>query len=353
MRKTSVAVAALLLAVPAALAGCGGGGKARVSPVAMPSVPAPTPEPLTPQAATQAFQSYIVNDDVARAAGDERLALSWVSDGQFALTASEYRKAAFDGRQVARYTYGRPRLYVPKIEEKTYPQWFVADVRRGVAGASGKDAGGRQTLMGFVRKSAADGWTLSSTTALAPKAHMPKVLVDADGYATSLSPTDASLLIKPRSLPGIQATIASEGPDSVATGVMRTGAFTTGLYSQTRREVRKARNLNRQTVVVATGFPLFALRAEHGAALVLYALSRNTTLTPKSGDRDSKPPIPAEVAFLLDGTVDGNEIDMYETLQMAAYDPGRAKKGATQAKADVLGQVGGYIKASTPPLKSP
>jgi hypothetical protein len=352
---TSRKLPAVLLAVPVALSGlsaCGGGERPRVVPSPLPKIPTPTPEPLTRQSAASAFRAYIANDDVARAAGDERLALSWVSDGQAVLTAAEFRRAAFDGDPVRRYTYGTPKLWVPKLKPDVYPQWFVASVPRTVAG---QPKSTRTALMAFTRRAAGFDWTLSFATELRPKVKPPKVVTDAEGYAVPLATTDGSVLIRPREVPGIQATMASEGPDSVAAKVMTAGDVTTGYYRQARREIKKARGKGfvRQVVFVATPYPYFALRTEHGAGLVLYSLLRTSMTKTKNADvpKPVKPPIPGEIAHLLDGTVEGVEIDETEAYQYAATDPAKAKKGHDQPKADVIAVSGAPVKASTPPLK--
>ncbi|GAA2623004.1 hypothetical protein SMC26_01475 [Actinomadura fulvescens] len=349
MLRVSRTVAAMLLAVPFAVTGCAGGeGSAARPSKATITTATPTPEPLTPQVATRHFRTFTIDDNVARAAGDERLALSWVTDGQAMLTAAEYRKAAFDGDAVREYEYGTPKLYVPKLT--SYPHWFVAQVARTVKGDRKST---RETYMAFVRRSPAEGWKLSLTTLLAPKARAPKVAVDAEGYATALAPTESSVLIQPRALPGIQATLAAEGPDSVAAKVMKAGSFTTGYYSQTRKDRRKAKDhgLVLETVFVATPFPFFPLRTQNGSGLVLYALSRNSITKAKEKDK-SKPPIPPDVAHLLDGTVKGTEIQTTDIFQFAAYDPVKVSgDGKVQGKADVIAETGALARAVTPPPK--
>ncbi|MFI0447943.1 hypothetical protein [Actinomadura sp. 6N118] len=349
MLRVSRTAAALLLAVPLAVAGCAGGEKSTAKPSkATITTATPTPEPLTPQVAERQFRTFTIDDNVARAAGDERLALNWVTDGQSMLTASEYRKAAFDGDPVREYEYGTPKLYVPKLT--SYPHWFVAQVPRNVKGDKKST---RETYLAFVRRNPVEGWKLSLATQLAPKARAPKVAVDAEGYATPLATTEASVLIQPRALPGIQATLAAEGPDSVAAKVMRGGPFTTGYYSQTRKDRRKAREhgLSLEAVFVATPFPFFPLRTQNGSGLVLYALSRNSIITGKEKDK-SKPPIPPDVAHLLDGTVKGTEIHTTDIFQFAAFDPVKVSgEGKFQPKADVIGEAGALARATTPPPK--
>ncbi|MEW2357831.1 hypothetical protein [Spirillospora sp. NPDC029432] len=358
-KSLSLVVAALLVFA----AGCAGDEpEARPTTVVTAAEEKPEPEPLTLEVAEREFRTFVTNDDVARAAGDERLALNWVSDGESPLVAAEYRKAAFDGDPVRRYTYGKPKLYVPKLEPDVFPQWFVASVPRSVQGEKKSE---ETAVMAFILRSPADHWTLSLQAELDPKAKLPKIPLDAAGYATALTTADSSVLIRPREMPGIHATLVYEGPDSVAAKVMRSGPVTTGYYEQFRKARRKARqkDLTLTRVPTATPYPIFQLRTEHGGGLVLYSLYRNSVTGVKDKeDRTAKPPIPPEIAHLLDGTVEGNEIHASEVLQFVAYDPARPEEGdgekekdgaAHPAKAEVIADAGGYYKGVTPPAKNP
>ncbi|GAA1560988.1 hypothetical protein GCM10009678_49860 [Actinomadura kijaniata] len=351
MHRRTLAAAVLVALVPlgTVTAACAD-RKPEARPSPLPTF-TPAPEPLTPKVAEREFRAHVANDDVARAAGDERLALAWATDGQAQLTAAEYRRAAFDGDPVKRYEYDRPKLYVPRIGVEKYPQWFVAETTRR---ERGKDGGGT-VYMAFTKRSVSDRWKLSLVTEPKPRTKLPKVPVDAEGYAAAMFTTDTSVLIRPREVPGIQATLATEGPGSIAALVMETGWSTTEYHQRARKAERKARSkeLRLQTVMVATPFPIFSLRAEHGDSLVLYSLSRNSSYTVRNPrDRTAKPPIPSEVEHLLDGTVKGNELHTSETLQFAALDPLKVKKGEEQRKARVLARSGTFARATTPPLKN-
>ncbi|MBT2210755.1 hypothetical protein [Actinomadura sp. NEAU-AAG7] len=350
MRRISRAVVAVVVLLAAA--GCAEEKKSGAPPSTPMPTPSPTlPVPLTSQVAEKAFGTYVTDEDVARAAGDERLAMTWTSGGQTLLTAAEFRKAAFDGDPVRRFSYEKPKLYVPKLKPDGYPQWFVASVKRSV---QGEDESERTALMAFILRSPSDRWHLTMTTLLSKKAKEPKVVLDPEGYAEALGKDDTSVVIRPRDVGGIQATIAAEGGRSVAAKVMRPGAVTTGYYQQARREKKKAKekDLTLQVVYTATPYPYFALRTEHGGAFVLYSLFRSTTLVAKD-PKTPKPEIPSEAEHLLDGTVEGNEIDTTSVLHFAALDPARAKKGKTQSKASVIADDGAVSKATTPPLKKP
>ncbi|TDD67329.1 hypothetical protein E1293_38170 [Actinomadura darangshiensis] len=349
-RFLRVVAAGVLLTLLTA-AGCAEGKTEARPTVTMPETSPPEPVPLTPDVAERAFRTYVTDEDVARAAGDERLALTWTSDGQSQLTAAEFRKAAYDGDPVRRFVYGKPKLYVPKLKDGTYPQWFVVSVDRSVLGEKKSK---RRALMGFILRRPSDEWKLTLATLLEEKAKEPKVAIDAAGYATALSTEDSRVLIRPRDVGGIQATIAAEGPGSVAAKVMKSSPVTTGFYQDAKKARKKAKkkDLTLQVVYTATPFPYFALRTESGGGLVIYSLFRNTTLIAKDPGTP-KPEIPAEAEHLLDGTVEGNEVDTTSTLHFAAYDPPMAKKDATQPKAHMIADEGAVTKAATPPIKKP
>lgn len=354
--------AALLAAVLLAVSACSGEESRRpTAPVAVTSTP--VPEPLTPQVAAREFRAYLANDDVARASGDERLALNWVSDGQAQLTAAEFRKAAFDGEPVPRYQYSDQVLYVPRLVTDIYPHWFVAVAERterterpapgqtGRPGQSGRPAS-ETSIMTMIRRSADTPWQLSHATVRYGKAKLPEILVDEDGYATALSTTDRALLISPKSLPGIQSAIAEEGPQSVPARLMKPGEDTTGLYRLARkvREDAEEDGLVSNPVFPATLFPIFALRTEDEGALVMYALSRDT-VTYAEGHK-GVPPVPHDAAHLLDGLEYGNELHVVQTLQFAAYDPPK-EGGRRPARAEVIASAGAVTRAVASRVKGP
>jgi hypothetical protein len=350
-----VKTTALTLAVALALTGAAGCTEQHVSPTTpVAAAAAPAPERLTPDVARQAFRDYVTNEDVARASGDERLALSWASEGQAQLIAAAFRKSAFTGDPVPRYDYGAPRMYVPRLT--TYPQWFVtvADrTPRGArppAGSRGKQAKTprKTAIMAFIRWDPSSRWRLSLTTVVDDKAKLPQPVVDQEGFATALATFDSGLVIQPRGVPAIQATLAEEGPTSVAAKVMRTGRNTTDHYSQTRKAKKRAKDagLAYDTVFRATGFPIFALRTTGGGGLVLYALEQNT-VTYLRNNKDGHLAIPRDAAHLLDTLVMKDQLDVSTTLQFAAVVPPVATGRATQPKADVIASDGAVTAAVT------
>ncbi|WP_051300814.1 hypothetical protein [Actinomadura rifamycini] len=330
MHTIARALAAVMLLVPVAAAGCAQQSAPEVRPTAaMPTPSPPEPVDLTPQVAKDTFRTYVINEDVARAAGDERLALTWTSDGQSQLTAAEFRKAAYDGDPVRRFHYGKPELYVPKLRGGGYPQWFVASVDRSVAGESGSR---RRVLMSFILRGADRRWSLTNVVVLDRDADVPAVAVDDDGYAEALRSDDTSVLIRPQEMGGIHATMAAEGDGSVAAKVMEAGSRTSGYYERAEKAKESAEedDLTMTVVPTATSFPYFGLRTEDGGGLIIYSLFRNVSLISEAAADDPeapRPEIPAEAEHLLDGTVEGNRVDTASTLHFAAYDPPREDGG--------------------------
>jgi hypothetical protein len=349
MRTWVASVLALALALAGA-AGCSS-GHAKTKPAAAVSTPdtTPPPEAVTPEMASAAFRSFVINDDVARASGDERLALWWTSEGQSQLTAAAFRRAMAAGQPVPRYRYDSPALYVPRLLPDGM-QWFVASARRTTL--DGKDP--HTVLMGFVRSKPTMRWRLSLLTLLDKKQKPPKIAVDDEGYAKPLATFDANLLIPPRVVPSIQATLAEEGPGNVAAKVMATGKHTTDFYTtdQKATKPKKSNGLKVDTVYSATAFPIFPLATADGGGLVLYALSRDAVST-KSKKKPGHVPIPKDAAPFVDAGLVHSELDVTQTLQFAALVPPKplkdAKGGAAStAKAVVIAADGSTIRAAVP-----
>jgi hypothetical protein len=348
MRTAVTSALAVALAL-AGLAGCSNDSRsqaqtkpaaARVSPES-----SPPPEPMTPQTADKAFRAFVSNDDVARASGDERLALWWTSEGQSQLTAAAFRTAMAKGDPVPRYRYGSPTLYVPRLLPQGV-QWFVAVVQRSAV--DGKDP--HTVIMGFVRSKPTQRWRLSLATLLDKKQKPPKIAVDDQGYAKALATFDAALLIPPRVVPSIQATLAEEGPGNVAAKVMEAGKHTTGYYTSDQKATKpkKGSGLHINTVYATTAFPIFPLATTDGGGIVLYALSRDA-VSIKNKKKPGHVPIPKDAAPFISADLVHSELDVTQTLQFATLVPPQPKKGDDEAdKATIIGADGGTIKAAVP-----
>ena len=343
--KTAVASALALALTLAGTAGCSS-EHAKTKPAAAVSSPdtSPPPEAVTPETATAAFRSFVTNDDVARAAGDERLALWWTSEGQSQLTAAQFRRVIAAGDPVPRYRYDSPALYVPRLRPEG-AQWFVVIARRSTM--DGKDP--RTVLMGFVRTKPTMRWRLSLLTLLDKKQKPPRIAVDGEGYAKPLATFDTSLLIPPRVVPSIQATLAEEGPGNVAAKVMQMGKHTTDYYTadQKSTKLKKGSGLKVDTVYTATAFPIFPLATTDGGGLVLYALNRDAVST-KNKKKPGHVPIPKEAVPFIAPDLVHSELDVTQTLQFAALVPPKPAKGQSGEKAAIIAADGATVRAAVP-----
>lgn len=306
-RATVIAVAGALV-VAAGMAGCSSHAAPAAAQSEKPS------GPLTVADAQRAWRTFVAADSVARASGDERLALSLAADGQAKLTAAAYRKAAFSGVPVPRYRYGTPQLYVPTI--KGYPRWFVAmaDRRQGTKR--------RTALMAFMKPEQDGRWQVSLSTLLDPGTPKPRPVRDAHGFAEALPTTTTGLVAEPKMAGALQATMVEEGPDGPSAGVIAPGPYTSGLYRRITATKKRMRDhgLAYDAIFSATTAPMFVLRTAGGGALVLYSYALESTTLRKSPKVD-RVPVPGNAAHLLDKLVIKHELDVTETYEFAAYVP--------------------------------
>lgn len=344
MRTTVAITAALSLLVAAGtVVGCAG-ERPKKAPAARPiaAVTTVADVALTPKSAATAFGRWVANDDVARAAGDERLGMAWADDGQVQVTASEYRRALLAKTSVTRYVYGEPTLYVP--HQTGYPRWFVAQVSRN----------DQNTLMAFTKRAQGARFKLSMAATVAKGVKVPPVTVGSDGYAAALAPRDQSLVIQPTLVASLQAAIAEEGSKSYSTRVMRSGQYTTDYFDRAQKAAKKA---GKDGLIYDAGFngtalPVFPLRTKDGGALVLYGLSRDVKTTVKTPGKGHLV-LPQEASHLLAGPLSGTELQVFENLQFAAVDPvaeskdSKKPKPKNPPKASVIAEGGGVIRART------
>lgn len=289
--------------------------------------------PLTVSEARSAFDAFTNNTDVARASGDERLALQYVTDGQAQLTAAAFRRAAYVGEPLPRYRYTAPRLYVPRTD--TYPRWFVASAKRTGDGQN------RAALLVFTRMEPGERWKVSLTTVLDKGEDLPVPVIDRQGFATALRTDEQGLVLEPKMVGAMHATLAEDGPESQATRVMKPGKHTSDNAAKIEKSKERADDagLAYDAIFSAPKQPSFALRTRDGGALVIYPLAFDTVTVAKSDDVD-RVPIPQEVQHLLEKLILKDELDVIELYQYAAYDPPKGK-----GRARVLGAEGTVVKA--------
>ncbi|MFG1823283.1 hypothetical protein ACGFIJ_12415 [Microbispora bryophytorum] len=341
---------ALALAlVTCAATACSGGEPARptASPAAATSAlpspgdspsPSPSPPAVTLEEASQTLDAFLDTDDVLRLAGADRWELLLTQDGQRPITIAGIHS---QGSKPARYTWDRRTVLVPRQSGRS-TVWFAATARR-------RDASGevRTGVFTFVRQGRDGRWLNSFASLLYSGEQPPAVALDADGYATALEPRDASVAISPNLMGPLHATVAEEGPKGYASGLIAPGPQTTGFYdeiSETKETAKADDCMNYESIFAsAPNYPIFALRARDGGAMMLYTLIRTSSWTPspqglKCGE--GRPvALPAAARWLLSPTKDlfiRQKRQIIETQQYVSAVPPKA----STAPAHVVGYEG-------------
>ena len=271
-------------------------------------------------AAEAVYNSYLVTSAAAAAGGDKTKALSIVTAAQWAQVKGQYTALASAGTPVPRYRYGKPTFYVPALA--SYPQWFVVAVPRRTE-SGGRLGPAASTLMLFTRAKQTLPWTLSGTAVLGQP--LPAIALDSDGYATDVTTTDPSLLLRPDVVGATQAAVVDDGPASPAAAVVSDGPQTTGLYAAQAAQAAtdQAQGLQYQWLLQGAPFPQFELRLADGGALVLYGMYLNTSNEHPNLKAGSPIPVPPAFTALF---ATSNEIGYHAvyanwTYEFAAIDP--------------------------------
>ncbi|MBG0828120.1 hypothetical protein HS041_10100 [Planomonospora sp. ID67723] len=282
-RRGLLAFALALTTVAAGAAACSSGGDpaAGRSPSAggPASAPAPPARPLVTLAEAAGALKDILSADgilgsaVPRLPADRNHLLRQAADGHLALTQAALRSSEIMREDPPRYTWGEPRLLVPRLEQG--PGWFAAVVDRR------EEGGESRPVMLTVTRQGEDDWRISSLSLL--DSAIPGIAQDAEGYATALGGDDPGVQISPRLMAPLHATTAEEGSAGFAAGLIAEGPHTTAHATEitaTRAE-EKDSCLGYGSIFAAAGYPVHALRTSDGGALIAYSLIRTTTWTAK------------------------------------------------------------------------
>ncbi|MFE0147070.1 hypothetical protein ACFWY5_08005 [Nonomuraea sp. NPDC059007] len=334
-RRKVLALAAGLLAATVACSGTPdttptraanvSGGPVTTTPTTSPEAPA-----ITPDEAREIFTEITATDDVLRTAGDLRFAVDLTRDGLRDLTS-----AAFDssgGRPPLR-TWGQPTMLVPRFPADATSPWFSVLVPRD----------GQPTFLIFAKST--DKWRLSSAARLLPGEKVPEVEVDAQGYATAVPPDDKGVLIGPKFMAPLHATVAEAGSGGVAADLLSAGPYTTDIASQIAED--RARweqdGFTYDSILSAGEYPVFALRTKDGGALIQYTLTRTSTTTPatKSAESDGIP-VPDDARWAISAAKLRRSLKVSEIHQYATSVP----PASAPTRAEVIAHDGGVTRAS-------
>lgn len=329
-RLKALALAVTLLTGTAGLAACSGSAAPAPSRAAAgSSTPTPTPAPpaVTLDDAAEAFAEFIATDDLLRAGGDLRLSLQITRDSESLLTTAAF---ASTGNRPPRYTWGRPTFYVPRFPAGERAPWFSVLVTRDDA----------LTLLTFAK--AAD-WRLGSATRLLEGQRAPEIALDADGYATALGAQDESVTISPHYMGPLHATVAEAGASGVTAGLIAPGPHTTDIAREisVERDEAKLAGFSYDSIFSGNDHPVYALRTSDGGALIQYSLTRTTTTTTRTAEKDFIP-VPEPARWAIGEPVLRRTLRLSETHQYATAVP----PSSAPAAARVVAHDGALTRAS-------
>ncbi|MFG1703613.1 hypothetical protein ACFLIM_10500 [Nonomuraea sp. M3C6] len=328
-------VLALAAGVLAAVTACTGNGQPAPtrSAVAASASPSPTlpPPAVTRAEAAEVFDEITVTDDTLRVKSDLQgrlaLALDLTTGGQTPLTVAAYLST---GGAPPRYRWGAPTLFVPRFGQAERAPWFSALATRN----------GRPTLLTFAKS---DRWRLSSAAQLLPGQELPKIKLDADGYAAAVAPDDKTVTISPQFMGPVHASVAETGSAGVTAGLIAGGPYTTEVAEQiaTDRGTAKDGGLGYDSIFSADNWPVYALRTENGGALIQYSLSRNTS-TKNMTDKSYIIPVPEEAGWAMTDSTVRLSLKLTEVHQYATAVPPLTAPAA----AAVIAHDGALTRAS-------
>ncbi|MFF4616282.1 hypothetical protein [Nonomuraea jabiensis] len=331
-------VLALAAGVLAAATACTGNAPAEPSKAAATSSVSASPSPSAPSTAvTRAeaadeFFKFTATDDALRAPSElqGRLDLELkdvVTGGQAPLTAAAFLSHDF---APPRYRWGTPKLFVPRFAPEERAPWFSALATRD----------GSPTLLTFTKS---DRWRLSSAAELLPGQEVPEIQLDAEGYATALAPDDKTVTISPQFMGPVHASVAETGSAGVTAGLLAAGPYTTDVAEQIASLREKAKNdgFSYDSIFSADNYPVYALRAKDGGALIQYSLSRTTSTTTKTAE-DDYIPVPEQARWAITTPVLRRSLKLVETHQYATVVPPLKAPAA----APVIAHDGALTRAS-------
>lgn len=166
--------------------------------------------------------------------------------------------------------FAQPKFYIPRL--KAYPKWFAA-----VATETGT---GQREAMIFVRKDAKTGWRGAYSVGVHPDAPVnPKL--DKDGYAEALPESQGGLVVAPSEIAKAHADANRNGKASRLGTVLRPSRWTANLFETTNADRLEATRLGFTYArnYHPSGYPVYALRAADGGALVWYAVGDELAVT--------------------------------------------------------------------------
>ncbi len=247
------------LVVAALAAGCGGESSSAGT----------DPPALTKAQAQQVLTSFT---DGANRAGKtlDRSELTGIeADPQLSMDGASFKLRRVIRQRPPTLRFDRAAFYIPRMSG--YPRWFAADASTG----AGKQST-RHALL-FTQATAGAPWLLAADP-FPSDAALSRVALDAEGYATSVSPgAGEGLPIAPAKLPDTHAALLMGGSSAPGSSVLADGPRTSQTVEALRqgRTMLAKRGISLSSRFSAAPYGVYALRTKDRGALVWYVLKQS------------------------------------------------------------------------------
>lgn len=280
--------------------------------------------PLTLAQAQRVLARYTTANNDANTERNDALLATIETGSSYAIDAGVYRvQRAEKAAPYPSFAPRRARFYIPRQSASVYPHWFVVQAVNASLANPAKVTGTEYVV--FIQAAAGAPWRNVIEPYLVGGTAIPRVAIGADGLATPVSLTAASLAVAP----GMIARLTAASLDGAKAGLPAApgapgAAWATNLAD--RLDQKFWRHAMPAATVTDRHLPrsgrVFGLRTVSGGALIFYTDTAELTLIPPAGEAMHLT-IPG--FFSPDRAVTAARLSYNE--QFAAYVPPRGGSG--------------------------
>jgi hypothetical protein len=305
----------------------------------MPGTPAPgtpaTQAPITQAQAQQVLAAYTSTNNMANAQASQSQLATVETGSSLAIDAGiDQVKSASGSAPYPPYGPAHASYYIP-LESPGYPHWFAVQVQNALASAPAQVINSEYLV--FTQAAPGAPWKDAIEPFIVGGVTPPQVALGANGYATVVTVSDASLALSPATASEATATALDTGSGEPATPANL--ADQQALAALHRDFPATSFETDRH---FATAQAIYGLRTVNGGALLFYDVAAQVTVTAQADGT-----LPLNVpGFLSPGNpVARATLDFLE--QFAAYDPAAgAGHGARGRAPSVVADYSGITGAA-------
>ena len=309
---------------PVAPAQAGQPVRQAAAPAASPAAP-----PLSVAQARGVLAGYTTVNNGANARRSDTALASIETGSSYAIDSGLYlMQRAAGGAPYPAFAPAAATYYIPRTEPAAGPRWFA--VRVGNAFSSSPQKVSSVEYLLFTQATPGGPWQNAIEPYLLSGASVPQPAIGADGLATAVAATAASLAAAPGQLPALTAASLS-GTGSVA---VPGNLAETADQRFWQRKLPTAVIAGTRAAASGAGGATFALRTAGGGALVFYTDAASLVITAPAGTR-----LRLTVPGLYSSAQSLTRAGLSYLDQFAAYDP-PAGAGTLRVIADYSGITG-------------